>query len=131
MLITLSATIILCLGLVHLAYTFWGPKLTPRDPELQERMKNVSPVISKKTTMWRAWIGFNASHSMGAILFGLVYGYLAMTNDAMLFASPFLLIVGAAMLVGYLLLGWRYWFSIPFTGIAVSTGCYIAGIILS
>ena len=65
-LMALSATIILTLGVVHLVYTFWGPMLTPRDPALQISMSQTSPVITKETTMWRCWIGFNATHSIGA-----------------------------------------------------------------
>ena len=34
LLMVLSASIILTLGVVHLAYTFWGPKLMPREPAL-------------------------------------------------------------------------------------------------
>jgi hypothetical protein len=64
-LMVLSASIISTLGVVHLVYTFWGPQLTPRDPALQVSMSQISPVITKETTMWRAWMGFNASHSMG------------------------------------------------------------------
>jgi hypothetical protein len=67
-LMVLSASIILTLGVVHLVYTFWGPKLMPRDPALQISMSQISPVITKETTMWRAWVGFNASHSVGLIL---------------------------------------------------------------
>ena len=62
-----SAAILLALGLLHLLYTFRGPKLWPRDASLQQRMSEVSPVITRETTMWKAWIGFNASHSFGAI----------------------------------------------------------------
>ena len=76
-LMTVSALVLLTLGVLHLVYTFSGPKLMPRDPALQARMNEVPLVITRRTTMWRAWIGFNASHSMGAILFGLVYGFLA------------------------------------------------------
>jgi hypothetical protein len=68
----LSASIIFTLGTAHLAYTFWGTNLTPRDPALQITMSQVSPVITKQTTIWRCWVGFNASHSMGLILFGLI-----------------------------------------------------------
>ena len=71
-LMVLSATIILTLGVAHLVYTFWGAKLMPRDPALRISMSQVAPVITKETTMWRCWVGFNASHSMGLILFGLV-----------------------------------------------------------
>src|SRR5499433_1496467 len=76
-LMVLSASIIFLLGVVHLVYTFWGPNLTPRDPALQISMSQIAPVVTKETTMWRCWMGFNASHSMGLILFGLVFGFLA------------------------------------------------------
>jgi hypothetical protein len=104
-LMSLSALLVLALGVLHLVYTFRGPKLTPRDPALQARMAEVHPVITRQTTMWRAWVGFNASHSMGAILFGLVYGFLANAYPEILFSSPFLLAVGLAMLGSLAVLG--------------------------
>ena len=130
-LMILSASIILILGILHLVYTFWGPKLTPRDPALQVSMSQISPVITKETTMWRAWVGFNASHSMGAILFGLIYSYLAIAQSRVLFESPFLLIVGLAMLGGLFALAKVYWFSVPFIGISISLVCYVASIVAS
>jgi hypothetical protein len=45
--------------------------------------------------------GFNASHSMGAMLFVLVFGFLALAHGQLLFQSPFLLVVGLAMLGGF------------------------------
>jgi hypothetical protein len=68
-----SAAIMMLLGFIHPLYTFHGPKLLPRDRDLKARMQEVSPVITRETTMWKAWVGFNASHSYGAILFGAVY----------------------------------------------------------
>jgi hypothetical protein len=130
-LMTLSASIVFALGLLHLVYTFWDSKLAPRDPALRIRMSEVSPVISKETTMWRAWVGFNASHSMGAILFGLIYGFLAIEHSQLLFRSPFLLVVGLAMVSGLFALGKIYWFRIPFTGIGISLACYVASIVMS
>src|SRR5271169_1746618 len=100
----LSASIILTLGIVHLVYTFWGANLTPRDPALQISMSQISPVITRETTMWRCWLGFNASHSMGLILFGLVFGFLALAHDQLLFQSPFLLVAGLIMLGVYVAL---------------------------
>ncbi len=104
-----SAAIILALGLLHLLYTFRGPKLHPREPALETQMKLVSPVITRQTTMWKAWVGFNASHSYGAILFGGVYGYLALTNSQFLFGSGFLCVLGLLFLSGYVVLGRLYW----------------------
>ena len=130
-LMVFSAGILFILGAVHLVYTFWGTKLTPRDPALQVSMGQVSPVLTRETTMWRAWVGFNASHGMGAILFGLIYGFLAIAHGELLFHSPFLLAVGLAMLGGYVALGKIYWFNVPFTGISISLACYIASIAAS
>jgi hypothetical protein len=130
-LMVLSASIVFTLGVVHLIYTFWGPMLTPRDPALQISMSQIAPVITKETTMWRCWVGFNASHSIGLILFGLIFGFLALAHPQLLFQSPFLLAVGLAMLCGLAALSKVYWFGAPFTGICISLVCYLAGIALS
>ena len=128
-LMSLSALVLATLGVLHLVYTFRGSKLTPRDPALQARMAEVHPVITRQTTMWRAWVGFNASHSMGAILFGLIYGFLGNAYPEILFRSPFLLAVGLAMLGGFAVLGKVYWFRIPFRGIVISLVCYVGGVV--
>jgi hypothetical protein len=130
-LMLLSASIVFTLGVTHLVYTFWGPMLTPRDPALQISMSQIAPVITKETTMWRCWVGFNASHSMGLILFGLIFGFLALAHPQLLFQSPFLLVVGLAMLGGLAALSKVYWFGAPFTGICISLVCYLASIALS
>ena len=127
--VAVSAAIILLLGGLHLLYMFRGDKLRPRDETLEERMREVSPRITRETTMWKSWIGFNASHSFGGILFGLIYGYLALAQGAFLFRSPFLLAVGFLLLAGYCWLGLRYWFSVPFRGIALATVLYLAALL--
>jgi hypothetical protein len=130
-LLVASAGIMLLLGCAHLFYTFRGTKLLPRDPELRTRMQQVAPVITRQTTMWRAWIGFNASHSLGVILFGAVYGYLAVTHSDLLFHSIFLLSLGAILLVGYVWLAKRYFFRIPFRGVVLATLLYSLACIAS
>ena len=87
--------------------------------------------MTNETTMWRCWVGFNASHSMGLILFGLVFGFLALAHGQLLFQSPFLLVVGLAMLGGFVVLCKVYFFSGPLTGISISLACYVASIALS
>ena len=113
LLVAASAALILLLGLIHLLYTFSGPKLLPRDSQLQTRMEEVSPVITSQTTMWKAWIGFNASHSYGLLLFGAVYGYLTLAHSEFFFHSVFLLGLGLIFLFGYVVLARRYFFRIP------------------
>jgi hypothetical protein len=129
--IAASAAIILLLGLVHLLYTFHGPNLRPRDADLTARMMTVSPVISRETTMWRTWIGFNVSHSFGLILFGAVYGYLAICHRTFLFRSWFLLALGFAFLLGFAVLAKLYWFTSPFRGVVLATVLYLIGIVVS
>jgi hypothetical protein len=127
-LITASAAIILMLGLLHLLVTFRGQKMHPREPALETQMKTVSPVITRQTTMWKIWVGFNASHSFGAILFGSVYGYLALTHSEFLFESRFLCVLGLLFLGGYVVLAKLYWFSVPFRWIVIATVSYTAGL---
>ena len=130
-LMVFSASIVFTLGVLHLVSTFWGSSLTPRDPALQISMSQSSPVMTNETTIWRCWVGFNASHSMGLILFGLFFGYLALAHGQLLFRSPFLLVVGLAMLVGFVVLCKFYFFSWPLKGISISLACYVASIALS
>jgi hypothetical protein len=124
LLIAACAGVILVLGLAHLLLTFHGSKLHPRDVELHAKLKQVSPVLTRETTMWRAWVGFNASHSYGAILFGAVYGYLAIAHSAFLFQSWYLLLLGLLFLSGYVVLGRLYWFRVPFRCMLLATVLY-------
>src|SRR5580692_3074136 len=121
--------VILLLGLVHLLYTFRGDQLHPRDPELTAKMMTVSPVITRESTMWRVWIGFNATHSFGLILFGALFGYLAMRHSAFLFHSWFLLALGFALLLSYAVIAKLYFFTAPFRGVALAAVLYLLGIV--
>jgi hypothetical protein len=129
--IAASAAVILLLGLVHLLYSFRGPKLHPRDPDLTAKMMAVSPVISQETTMWRAWVGFNASHSFCLILFNALYGYLAIRHSAFLFHSWFLLALGFLLLLSYPALAKLYWFTAPFRGLVLAAVLYLLGVVFN
>ncbi|NJN50489.1 MAG: hypothetical protein HC809_00490 [Gammaproteobacteria bacterium] len=80
--------------------------------------------------MWKAWVGFNASHSMGAILFGALFIYLALAQPELLFTSAFLSVLGGLFLVGYTVLGRLYWFSVPYRGIIVASLLYIGAYVI-
>lgn len=123
-LIAVSAGIVFALGSIHLYLTFFGHAFSPRDAELEARMKTVSPLLSGEITMWNAWVGFNASHSLGAMLFGALYAYMAIARPAVLLGSPFLLALGFAFLAALLALARAYWFRIPFRGILCATVLY-------
>ena len=125
-----SAGVVLLLGVAHLAYTLHGRKLAPRDAAVEQAMAATHLGLTTQTTVWKAWIGFNISHSMGAVLFGLLYAYLAMCQPGLLFRSPYLLAVGGAMLCGLLVLARLYWFNVPLMGISLALGLYAASVML-
>lgn len=87
-------------------------------------MKAVSPFLTREITMWNAWVGFNVSHSLGAMLFGAMYAYLAVAQHAVLSGSPFLLSLGFVFLAALLAWAKVYWFRIPFRGVLCATVAY-------
>jgi len=130
LLVGVSALVIGLLGGAHLLFTFSGAKLTPRDASVRAAMEGGSPMITREITVWSAWVGFNASHSMGALLYAAVYGYFALAQPDLLFGSAYLLSLGAITLAGYLFLGLRYWFSTPRNGIIIAFACYVTAVIV-
>jgi len=126
-LIALSATVMVFLGVVHVYYTVATNKFDPRDTDLKSRLEAVSPVLSRQMTMWNGWIGFNLSHSLGLLFFGAVFGYLAIFRFSVLQHSTFLLVTGALVLSVYAILSKLYWFSGAFRGVALALVLYFAG----
>lgn len=128
-LIGASAAIILSLGGVHLVYTAFTHKLTPAEEQLENAMSRTPMRISAQTAMWDAWIGFNFSHSLGLILFGLVFGYLAICRWEVLHRSYFLILVGFLVLLAYVVLARVFWFRAPFVGVSFAILLYMVGIV--
>jgi len=129
-LIALSAVLCAALGLLHLVYTFHGTNLHPRDAELRSKMENALPMLTNETTMWKAWIGFNATHSLGLLLFGAIYGYLALAQRQLFFRSGFLLVAGFVMLAAYAYVSRHYFFSEPFHMILLAGILYLTGMVV-
>lgn len=124
-LLIVGATIFGLLGSIHLAYTFFTNKFDARDQAVTDAMKATSPVLTRDTSMWKAWIGFNASHSLGAITVAAFYIPLAISNMAVIRESLWLTILPVTIGFAYLYLAKKYWFKIPLIGITLSTACFI------
>lgn len=125
-----GAFIYLFLGSIHLYYTFFSNKFSAKDLSTNQSMQQTHPRISSKITMWNAWIGFNASHSIGGIFFGITNIYFAISNSAWQYLSLPFMIISLLTSLFYLFLGIRYWFGVPRTGILLATFCFIIAIIL-
>jgi len=118
------------LGLLHAAYTaldaYRPRRLVPEDPALLAAMAACGVRLARGgTTMWKAWLGFNFSHSLGAVVFGALC--IALGASLRSLAPPkALLLVPVAIGAIYFLLAVRYWFRIPALGIAAGTLCLLA-----
>lgn len=117
------------LGGIHLFYTFFTNKFSCSNKLVGEEMKVSFPLLTKETTMWKAWIGFNASHSFGAIYIGTINLFLSVQYFAIV-TSPEFLILNIVTVLFYLKLAKKYWFSIPFKGLLIAACCFVAAAII-
>jgi hypothetical protein len=120
-LIIIGASIFGILGIVHLSYTFFTNKFAAYDPAVTKAMMSTSLILTKETTVWDAWIGFNVSHSLGAMLVAAVYIPLAINHLKVIEESLWFTLLSVVIGLCYMALAKRYWFQIPFIGFTAST----------
>lgn len=126
----IGASIFGVLGFVHLIYTFFTDKFNPYNPDVATAMKSTSPFLTKETSVWHAWVGFNASHSLGAIFFAAIYIPLAFSHIQFIANNSWFAVLPSVIGFSYLLLAKNYWFKIPFFSILLSTICFIGAFVL-
>jgi hypothetical protein len=124
-LLVTGALIFGVLGSIHLFYTFVGNRFDPRDAAARAAMESTSPMISRRMSMWQAWIGFNGSHSLGAIVFAAFVLLLALRHMDFLRAHPAFAWLAFANAAAWFAVGARYWFRIPLTGIGLAGACFL------
>ncbi|WP_448546989.1 LIC_13387 family protein [Thalassotalea fusca] len=129
-LLIIGASIFGMLGFVHLFYTFFTNKFNPFKSDVIAEMSSTSPVLTKETTIWRAWVGFNASHSLGAIFFAAIYIPLAFSHFQFFANNNWFVVLPPIVGFSYLFLAKSYWFKVPFWGILLSTLCFVGALLL-
>ena len=129
-LLIIGASIFGMLGSMHLIYTFFSDKFNAYDPSVTAAMKETSLILTKETTIWNAWVGFNASHSLGAILVSAIYIPLTVSHFYVIQQSIWFSTLPVFIGLSYLILAKKYWFKIPFIGVLTSTFCFIGAAIL-
>jgi len=103
------------LGALHAILAAFG-LLLPMDRDLIVGMRATGLKLSpKRTNMWDAWLGFNFSHAVGLVLFGVICTTAARSMIPLL----------ALVAVVYLGLALRFWFYLPATAIAIATACLL------
>jgi hypothetical protein len=122
------------LGAIHILYSVrdtWSPKkLTPYDDSVRVSMQKSTLALTRQTTMWRAWLGFNISHGIGVLFFGLVYLTLAINDFALITKITPLPYFALAVSVSYLVLSVKYWFHIPTIGSGIGAACFLVSLFL-
>ena len=129
-LIIIGASIFGILGTIHLLYTFFTNKLDPYDSSVTRAMKDTSPILTKETSIWNAWVGFNASHSLGAMLVAAVYIPLGTSYFYIIQQSVWFSFLPVLIGLSYLILAKIYWFKIQFFGVLISTICFAGAALL-
>lgn len=119
------------LGSLHVIYTLMDEqrprRLAPRDRDLVALMRTNTLVLTKETTVWRAWIGFNLSHGLGVMSFSAALIYMAALHfEPVRSAAPEVLVAAPVIAAAYLGLSLRYWFSIPAIGSGLGAGLLLA-----
>ncbi len=113
------------LGLIHLIYVMFTDKFDAFDGQVTTAMQQTSPVLTKQTTMWRAWLGFNYSHSVGVLWLPVIYLPLAINHMPVLQGSVWLTLLLPIMALIYVVLAKRYWFNVPLLGSLISLACFV------
>jgi hypothetical protein len=132
-LLFLGGSVFGVLGTLHAVYTLLDlrepRRLVPADASVMRAMASSTLRLSGgRTDMWRAWIGFNFSHSLGLLL---VCG-LAVWAAGQAKTLPIGVIMPALIVIGgiYLILCLCYWFRAPAIGVAFGTACFAAAWVL-
>ena len=119
----------LLLGVAHAMHTPRQPDerkgLSPTDPSLAESMARSGIRLTGRTDMWRAWVGFNLSHSLGAVLFGVLVVLVGRTSASFEYNAALFLPLAVVVSIAYLSLGVSYWFRTPIIGILISSACFV------
>jgi hypothetical protein len=105
--------------------------LSPADVGLAKAMSQTPLLLTRRTDMWLAWVGFNLSHGLGILFFGVAV--LVIGRSAASFAAEGGLFGPLAVLVSsaYLVLAIKYWFRTPIVGCAISVMLFAASWLLA
>lgn len=124
----------LLLGAAHAVSTPGQPGerkgLSPSDPSLAASMARSGLLLTGRTDMWRAWVGFNLSHSLGVVLFGVLVVLVGRTSTSFGYNAAAFLPLAVVASIAYLGLGVAYWFRTPIIGIGVSVFLFTAAWVL-
>ena len=122
------------LGAVHVVWTLGDLRLPTRFRPVDETViaaMQAERVAAFATapgvrSLWQSWLGFNLSHGLGLLLFGVIPLAIALQDydlvDEITVIRPLTLVIPLV----YLVLAWRFWFLGPAVATTVGFACFAA-----
>lgn len=130
-----GASIFLILGILHGVLTLKdlrNPRtFTPPDEALRLAMQNSSIAIHPHTNLWRAWLGFNLSHSLGLLMFGGTFLAIGLFYFSIFAQILWVQICALYISAIYLLMSLKFWFSQPAIAAGIAFTCFVLAATLS
>lgn len=126
-----GAIIITILGSTHLYYTFFTDKFSSPNERVIEEMKRSFPNLTKEMTIWKAWISFNATHSVGAMFIGIINLYLALKYFSILMDDHFFFLFTIITILFYAWLALKFWFRFISAAVIIVLICFISSYALT
>ena len=124
--------VILVMGTLHGVLTLRDvvtPRsFTPTDDAVRLAMQGARVAFDRRLNLWKAWLGFNLSHSLGVVLFGGCLLF-ASAHFAAFATSYFLQAVCIGFAAAYFVVSLRFWFRGPVIGSGFSLICILAAVV--
>ncbi len=134
LLLTAAGIIILLMGTGHLVLTLrdvWRPTaFTPIDESVRLAMQGAQLRFNRRINLWESWLGFNLSHSFGAMMFGGALLFAAQAHLAAFLESNVLRTAAVLVPVVYLMVAIRFWFWGPMLGLSIVLLCILGAVLL-
>ena len=116
------------LGLLHARATPLSTTdrkgLSPADPAFSEAMSRERMLLTKRVSVWQGWVGFNLSHSLGAVAFGAFVLAVGRSAESFAAQAPVCGPLAVAVSGAFVAIGVRYWFRTPIVGCAIAFACF-------
>jgi hypothetical protein len=123
-LIIIGSGIFGILGSIHIFLTLKTKAFSGFSEEANEAMKTTSLKITPNSNLWKAWVGVNLSHGLGAVLFAFIYVVISLSDFTFVESNVWFVYVGLFYCLAFTLLSKLYWFKTPFIGSFVSVLCF-------
>jgi hypothetical protein len=125
----IGASIFLILGISHGFLSLQdlsNPRnFIPQDTELLRAMQQAVGAKYPQANIWRAWMGFNLSHSLGLVLFGGTFVAIGLFYFSIFAQILWLQSCAILISIAYFIMSLKFWFSEPTISSGIGLACFV------